>query len=119
MARQVASIQSFFQPESRSPESPTAVYESEAVAGDGFTSTEIEAASHPTLHQWQPRTTYRDVEIGDLILGPACVAVMGRVVSFHDRMTPSKKPQAAKGCLNIIIRDDTGAFTASNPFTPR
>lgn len=42
--------------------------------------------------------------------GPGCVAFMGRVVNFYDQATLSKAPQAAKGCLKVVVKDDTGAL---------
>ena len=81
---------------------------------DGFTEEEIESALHPKLHVWQPRAEYRDVDIGSLTPGPGCIAMMGRVVNFYDMATPSKKPQAAKGCLKVVIKDDTGCLVVSD-----
>ena len=119
MAPQITSIQSFFQ-----PEVPTAQKTPKRTAhhqppdtGDGFTSSEIEAALHPSLHTWQPRTAYAETDIGNLVAGPGCVALMGRVVNFHDIATPSKMPHAAKGCLKLTVKDDTGAFTVSAALT--
>ena len=86
---------------------------------DGFTSSEVEAAFHPALHNWQPRMTYDEVDIGSLVPGPGCVAVMGRVVNFYDQTMNSKMPQAARGCLKVIVRDDTGAFAVNAQFSGR
>lgn len=35
---------------------------------------------------------------------------MGRIVNFYDQPTPSKMPQAAKGCLKAVVKDDAGAL---------
>ena len=78
--------------------------------GDGFTVEEVEATLQPQLHKWQPCGNYQEVDVGDLVPGPACVALMGRVVNFYDQATPSKAPQAARGCLKITVKDDTGAL---------
>ncbi len=44
---------------------------------------------------------------------------MGRIVNFHNIATPSKMPKAAQGCLKLIVKDDTGAFTVSTrPLNP-
>ncbi len=113
MAPQITSIQSFFQPEvpsAQRTQKPSVHHQSHNTS-DGFTSSEIEAALHSSLHKWQPRTTYNDTDIRDLVAGPGCVALMGRVVNFHDIATPSKMPKAAKGCLKLTVKDDTGAFT--------
>ena len=119
MAPQVPSIQSFFQPEVPSPQAhqqPKHPQTCNEDAGDGFTSSEIEATLHPTLHKWQPRVHYEETSIGDLEPGPACVALMGRIVNFYDQATPSKMPHAAKGCIKIIVKDDSGALTVSAAF---
>lgn len=117
MAPQITSIQSFFQPEipsAQKTQKPAADHQPYDTS-DGFTSCEIEAALYPVLHQWQPRTTYNETDIGNLVAGPGCVAIMGRVANFHHIATPSKMPKAAKGCLKLIVKDDTGAFTVSIP----
>lgn len=112
MAPQVPSIQSFFQPEVPSAQRPKKRKHTELNEdnGDGFTSSEISSALHPTLHKWQPRSTYVETDIGSLVPGPGCVALMGRVVNFYDQEMKSKIPQAAKGCLKVVVKDDTGAF---------
>ena len=109
MPPQFPSIQSFFQPEV-SPTNRPATTSPLSEARNGFTTQEIEATIQPKLHKWQPRGTYADVEIGNLVPGPGCVSLMGRVVNFYDQATPSKAPQAAKGCLRVVVKDDTGAL---------
>lgn len=115
MAPQAPSIQSFFQPEVASAQRPKKRkhFEISEDNGDGFTSSEISSALHPTLHKWQPRTTYEERDIGSLVPGPGCVALMGRVVNFYDQVMTSKMPRAAKGCLKVIVKDDSGAFAVS------
>ena len=117
MAPQIPSIQSFFQPEvhpvQKTPK-PAALHQT-TDPGDGFTASEIEAALRPALHPWQPRTTYKETDIGELVAGPGCVALMGRMVNFHSIATPSKMPKAAQGCLMLTVKDDTGALTVSTP----
>ena len=119
MPAQNSSIQSLVQ-----PEVPSSSHKSHRSASsktdtkDGFTSSEVEATSHPSLHKWQPRTTYNDIEIGSLVPGPGCVALMGRVANLYDQTINSKSPQAAKGCLKIIVKDDTGAFAVITRPTP-
>lgn len=114
MSPQFPSIQSFFQPEVSSAKRP-ATTGPLSEAGDGFTLKEIEATLQLKLHKWQPRGHYEEVEIGSLVPGPGCVALMGRVVTFYDQTTASKAPQAAKGCLKVVVKDDTGALMV--PFT--
>lgn len=112
MAPQVPSIQSFFQPEvpplASHPRKQSAVCQADT--GDGFTSSEVDATLHPTLQEWHPRSEYTETDIGSLVPGPGCVVLTGRVVNCFDQATPSKMPQAARGCLKIIVKDDTEAF---------
>lgn len=120
MAPQVTSIQSFFQPEipslcANQAKRPKPKADN---TGDGFTSSEVERALHPTLHKWQPRTHYEETDVANLVPGPGFVALMGRIVNFYDQPTPSKMPQAAKGCLKVVIKDDTGAFAVSDTSSP-
>ena len=110
MPQQFPSIQSFFQPEV-SPARKGKTSSPPSGAGDGFTAEEVDATLHPpTLHRWQPRGTYKEVDIETLVPGPGCVALMGRVVNFFHLQTPSKAPHAAKGCLKLVVKDDTGAL---------
>lgn len=112
MAPQNTSIQSFFKPEVPSVQKkhqPTAIHQPSDTS-DGFTSSEIEATLHPSLNKWQSHASYNDTEIRDLVAGPRCSALMGRVVNFHHIATPSKMPQAAKGCLKLTVKDDTGVL---------
>lgn len=102
MPQQSPSIQSFFPKNGKT---------SSSGAGDGFTAEEVEAALHPpALPKWQPRGIYEEADIETLVPGPGCVALIGRVVNFFDQETLSKAPQAAKGCLKLVIKDDTGAL---------
>lgn len=110
MPAQNSSIQSFFQPKIPSSHKSHRRPSSKIDTNDGFTSSEVEAASHPCLDRWQPRTIYNEVDIGSLVPGPGCVALMGRVANFYDQIINSKSPQVAKGCLKVIVKDDTGAF---------
>lgn len=116
MPTQNTSIQSFFQPEALSPSHKAHTRpSSKSDTNDGFTSSEVDAALNPRLHKWQPRTTYSEVDVGSLVPGPGCVALMGRVVNFYDQTMNSKSPHAAKGCLKVVVKDDTGAFAVIMP----
>lgn len=120
MAPQFPSIQSFFQPEM--PRSPTpATNSAEVKAGDGFTLEEVEATLKPNLHKWQPRCDYNKVDIGSLEPGPGCVMLVGRVVNIYHEEKSSKTPNGAKGCLRLIVKDDTGAVSVprAHPSTAR
>jgi len=109
MAHQYPSIQSFFP--FVTPRGHTDDVGTSAKTGDGFTAEEIDAAIHPNLGSWVPQQEYEEIEIGSLVPGYQRVTFMGRVVNFYDQQTPSKMPQAAKGCLKVIVKDDSGALT--------
>lgn len=67
----------------------------------------------PTPSKWTPEVDYTEVDIESLVPGPKCITFMGRIVNFFDQTTTSKMPKAAKGCLKMIVKDDTGALTVS------
>ncbi|KAH7113877.1 hypothetical protein B0J11DRAFT_497343 [Dendryphion nanum] len=81
--------------------------------GDGFTSLEVASAPQPTnpLPQWIPQHDYAEYDIGRLQPGPKYVTFVGRVVNIYDIAKPSKKSNAAQGCLKLMLGDDTGAIT--------
>ncbi|MCJ1391895.1 hypothetical protein MMC18_004762 [Xylographa bjoerkii] len=110
MAPVFPSIQSFFEKEIAVKKDKTQPTDPQGDTNDGFSEEELQAALHPTLHRWNPRLEYENSNIRSLIPGPGCRALQGRVVNFYQQPTPSKKPQAAKGCLKVIIKDDTGAL---------
>lgn len=116
MASNTPSIQSFFQPEVPSLPSKKSTFAIDLEAGDGFTPAEIQATLHPALHRWQPRCKYKPIDIGGLSPGPGCITVQGRVVNLHEQPFSSKMPHAAKGCLSLIVKDDTGAFRVRRLF---
>ena len=115
MAHRFPSIQSFFHPEAPPERKEAGV---PAQNGDGFTAEEIEAALHPTLPPWVLEHEYEEVDIGSLIPGYRRVTFMGRVVNFYDQQTPSKMPNAAKGCLKVVLKDDSGALVVDTISSP-
>lgn len=116
MPAQFPSIQSFY-PLTSSPSkgssSPAkdSSDTSPADIADGFTSSEVDTVLYPSPHSWTPPRDYDDAEIETLVPGPQPVHLTVRIVNFFDQQTPSKMPQAAKGCIKIIVKDDTGAMT--------
>jgi hypothetical protein len=46
---------------------------------------------------------YEEVSIGQLALGLRRVSFTGQVVNMCDHSVESKMPQAAKGCLKLLI----------------
>ena len=116
MALGVPSIQSFFKKEVPSIKHHKPAKSVDLGTGDGFTSSEIDAALHPALHKWQPRCEYKKIDINGLVPGPGCVNVQGRIVNLYNQPFSSKMPHAARGCLNLIVKDDTGAFRVKRPY---
>ena len=115
MAHQFPSIQSFFQPEVSTAQVQVPTPPSEA--GDGFTSEEITSVLEPTLHEWHPRNAYEDTEIGALVPGPGCVTLTGRIVNLYDQQVLGEAPKAARGCLRLLVKDDTGVVSVRIPST--
>lgn len=125
MPTQFPSIQSFFSsspskttdqiPSSSSRPSTSQLLPStadtEADPGDGFTEEELAAVLQPSSAQWSPSQDYEEADIGTLEPCPKFVTFTGRIVNFYDMAKPSKKPMAAKGCLKLMVADDTGALT--------
>ncbi|EON69735.1 hypothetical protein W97_08997 [Coniosporium apollinis CBS 100218] len=112
MAPQFPSIEQFFEKQSSQSPKKRARSSSPSQGRDGFTEAEVDAVLHPPANQtWSPPNEYEEIDIAALIPGPKCVTFVGRVANFYDQGTPSKKPRAAKGCVKIIVKDDTGALT--------
>ena len=107
MPPQFPSIQSFFKPEVHSPQKSAKGEAS--IVGDGFTIEEVEASQNPNLRPWQPKAEYKEIDMQDLIPGPGCLCLVGRVVNLYNQQVVSKMPNGAKGCLRLIVKDDTGA----------
>lgn len=78
--------------------------------GDCFNSAEVEATTNPTPRTWKPPGQYADVQISKLVPGPAPVCLLGRLVNFYDQPTPERMPPTAKGCLKLLMKDDTGTM---------
>jgi hypothetical protein len=56
---------------------------------------------------------YEEVSSGRLVPGPRRVSFTGRVVSICDHSVESKMPQAAKGCLKILVKGDRAVVLVS------
>ncbi|KAF7511813.1 hypothetical protein GJ744_003544 [Endocarpon pusillum] len=58
--------------------------------------------------QWRPRHDYEEVSIGELAPGPRRVSFTARVVNLYDdQNVHSKKSDSAKGCLKVLMKDDS------------
>ncbi|KAF2666878.1 hypothetical protein BT63DRAFT_441918 [Microthyrium microscopicum] len=105
MAPQNAAIESFFQ---QRPTNTSLACE----PGEGFTQEEIESVLHPQVdNTWTPDAPYEHVDIDELDAGPRCVLITGRIVNFYNQPATQKRPQSAKGCLRLLVKDDTGVMT--------
>lgn len=116
MPAQSPSIQSFYPPSSSSSSAPSSPNKasgatSNADLADGFTISELDSVLHPSSAHWTPSREYEDTEIESLVPGPQAVCLTARIVNFFDQQTPSKMPQAARGCIKLIVKDDTAAMT--------
>lgn len=110
MAPQFPTIKDFF-PSQPSPGQKTKSDPNTTVEnGDGFTTEEMEAQLNLSPYEWTPQHEYDDVMISELSPGPRRVTFMARVVNFYNQLTPSKMPKAAKGCLKILVKDDSAAL---------
>ena len=110
MSRQSPSLQSFFPPVAEPP--GTVGQSSTAYLASPNDSTNLDASplTGLILNKWRPRVEYNESYIASLNPGPGCVALKGRIVNCYDQVTRSKMLQAAKGCLKIIMKDDTAAL---------
>lgn len=118
MSHQSPSIQSFFPPQPTVTD-PTRSVPSPGQIGDGFSGEELTHPVTPKRGQWKPRQVYADYEIGNLVVGPRKVCITGRIVNMYEQQQQQqtgKKPQAAKGQLRLIIKDDTGALMVRSSF---
>ncbi|KAI4150750.1 MAG: hypothetical protein LQ341_001034 [Variospora aurantia] len=105
MAPRSPSIQSFFQPETMTM--PRQMSTPMLASHEGV-STEVNATEHRVLHSWEPRDHYEMLQISKLVPGSGRICLVGRVVNFYEQPTPNKMPHAAKGCLKVHLRDDSG-----------
>jgi len=82
------------------------------IRGDGFTSAEVDAVLHPSVdNSWTPTEDYAEFAIADLALGPRGITFQDRIANSYDQRTLIKKPQAAKGCVKCVVKDNSGAVT--------
>lgn len=125
------SIQSFFAPVTPTLH-PQTSSSTTLTSGDGFTSSELAAtapstmaassiASSSSLHRFQPRATYMSHSIAELVPGPGCVKIIGRVVNLREIVgkvgkdgssgSASASMHRAKGSWWCRVGDGTGIVT--------
>ncbi len=114
MAKSLTSIKSFFEPVPLHLQSPlngdpanlqstTASIENGLVEPKARRSKRELSPSH-----WQPHHDYEEVSIGNLAPGPRRVSFIARVVNlYYEHKVHIKMPDAAKGCLKILVKDDS------------
>lgn len=102
------SIQSFYSRE-LPPSSQDAGGESSKSAkpGDGFTSSEVEAALDPLSRPWEPSRHYEMCPISLLETGPRNYQISGRIVNFADNFRE-------QGFHFLVVTDGSGAIAVSS-----
>ena len=119
MSPQFPSIRDFFQADPSTQRTNTLLTFDSSIS-DGFTPEEMDTTQDLPVEQWETNQDYTDISVGDLVPGPRKVTFVARIVNFYNQPIASKKPQAAKGCLNLLVKDDTAAITVCNvPLTRR
>lgn len=112
MVGQSPSIQSFFPLQS----SPliTSPRTSSPAPGDGFTPEELDTSLVPARKDdWTPPANYDEYDIDSLVPGPNRVKVVGRIVNLFESSPKAKLPNAAKGSVHLVVKDNTNAVTVS------
>ncbi|KAI0407701.1 hypothetical protein F4802DRAFT_523462 [Xylaria palmicola] len=108
MASHFPSIQSFYSREITSDNgngtsTPTK-------AGDGFTSSEVEAVTRPLSRPFRPSRHYDACSIVELQTGPHDYKITGRLVNFSSAGGPHRTPPSAGGYYFLVLCDGTAAI---------
>ncbi|KAK4449153.1 hypothetical protein QBC34DRAFT_463794 [Podospora aff. communis PSN243] len=102
------SIQSFYQKDNLPPPArpaPSVTWPS----SDGFSPEEVSAALRPVAETWKPKGEYDDVQIGDLLPGPARVRFTGRIVNFSASKDGSpRRAVLPQGFHFLVVKDHSG-----------
>ncbi|KAI2625948.1 hypothetical protein GGR54DRAFT_637720 [Hypoxylon sp. NC1633] len=102
MDKQLSSIQSFYSREVKPvPQGAKSESSSPCRPGDGFTSSEVEAALDPLSHPWKPPRIYESSPISLLESGPRNYQITGRLVNFS-------LDHQQRGYHLLIVTDGTG-----------
>ncbi|KAG9915377.1 hypothetical protein KCV05_g12734, partial [Aureobasidium melanogenum] len=116
MVGQSPSIQSFF-PLQISP-LKTSPRTSSPAPGDGFTSSELDISLLPAQKDdWTPSADYDEYDIDSLVSGPNRIKIVGRIVNLFESSPKSKLPNAAKGSVHLVVKDNTSAATVKLSYT--
>lgn len=110
MVGQSPSIQSFF-PLQSSP-LKTSPRTSSPAPGDGFTSEELNTFLVPAQrNDWIPSADYDEYDIDSLVPGPKRIKIVGRIVNLFESSPKAKLPNAARGSVHLVVKDNTSAVT--------
>ncbi|KAI8633897.1 hypothetical protein F5Y19DRAFT_462135 [Xylariaceae sp. FL1651] len=109
MSSNFPSIQSFYSREVPSDggndsSSPTK-------AGDGFTSSEVQAVMNPLSRPFRPSRPYDRCPIAELQTGPHNYEITGRLGNFSSNGGLQRTPTSTEGCYFLVISDASGAIT--------
>ena len=75
--------------------------------GDKSIGSELRSKGAVMPSHWRPQHDYEDVSIGELASGRRRVSFTARVVNLSHRSVHGKMPRQAKGCLNVLVKDDS------------
>ncbi|KAH9892363.1 hypothetical protein F4778DRAFT_772781 [Xylariomycetidae sp. FL2044] len=110
MAASFPSIQSFFSKEVQ-PGPPATGGSGEIVeSGDGFTTSEVQAAVEPLSRPWKPSRTYEPCAISLLETGPRNYEISGRIVNFSTNPRQQRGRTNLEGHYFLVVADETGAI---------
>lgn len=108
MVGQSPSIQSFF-PLQTSP-LKTSPRTSSPTPGDGFSLEELDTSLVPAQkNNWIPSADYDEYDIDSLVPGPNRIKIVGRIVNLFESSPKAKLPNAAKGSVHLVVKDNTSA----------
>lgn len=107
MASSKPSFQSFFSSQSSSPQRLVLT-----LPDDESTYSQSQTTVGSLTRQaWKSSSDYIRYEIADLLPGPGRVSVSGRIANIFDLGYLHRIPYGAKGCMKLLVKDDTGLLT--------
>ncbi|KAI1344803.1 hypothetical protein F5Y15DRAFT_421913 [Xylariaceae sp. FL0016] len=78
--------------------------------GDGFTSSEIEAAINPLSQPWRSSRDYESCSIAQLQSGPHNYLILGRLVNFSPTIGRPKTKDATERYFFLVLSDGSGVI---------